>query len=152
MIVDHITQSSEYCGLHPRLEAAFAYLRNTDFSTLEDGRYAIQGDDMYALVVTYDTESPDSENRRFETHERYIDVQYVRSGRECIYSCHRNDLRQATEYDAEKDVTFYEHGDGMALNLKDGYWAVFFPQDAHMPGCIWNAPETVKKVVVKVRV
>ncbi|NTV77854.1 MAG: DUF386 domain-containing protein, partial [Clostridiales bacterium] len=40
-------------------------------------------------------------------------------------------------------------GSGSTLNLTAGTFAVFFPQDAHMPGLTVEAPTKVKKVVVK---
>jgi len=41
---------------------------------------------------------------------------------------------------------------GLSLDLSAGYFAIFYPEDAHMPGLAVEGPESVKKVVVKVRV
>ena len=39
------------------------------------------------------------------------------------------------------------------LNMTDGFFAVFCPTDAHMPGCqAGEKPEDVLKVVFKVKV
>jgi YhcH/YjgK/YiaL family protein len=37
------------------------------------------------------------------------------------------------------------------LQLTPGSFALFYPEDAHKPNCAWDAPERVRKVVVKVR-
>jgi len=42
--------------------------------------------------------------------------------------------------------------EGTALHLSQGSVAVFFPEDAHKPGCIWGKAQEVKKAVVKVKV
>ena len=54
-------------------------------------------------------------------------------------------------YNPEKDVTFYQ-GNGAVMELCDGDFAIYFPQDAHKP-CVRpeGAGETVRKAVVKVR-
>jgi len=38
------------------------------------------------------------------------------------------------------------------LILGNGYFAIFFPQDGHMPQLCVENPEPVKKVVIKVRI
>ncbi|WP_214630467.1 YhcH/YjgK/YiaL family protein [Paenibacillus agaridevorans] len=38
--------------VHPLLLKALDYLAETDFDKLEDGKYPIQGDEMYAQVMT----------------------------------------------------------------------------------------------------
>ena len=35
--------------------------------------------------------------------------------------------------------------------MRPGLFAVFFPQDAHMPGLAVDQPEPVKKMVIKIR-
>ena len=54
----------------------------------------------------------------------------------------------------EKDVAFYKNIENASkLVLKDGDFAIFFPEDAHKPCCaLNNEPSKVKKVVVKVAV
>jgi YhcH/YjgK/YiaL family protein len=36
--------------------------------------------------------------------------------------------------------------------LMPGIFAVFYPDDAHMPCCFVDKPEQVRKIVIKVRV
>ena len=38
------------------------------------------------------------------------------------------------------------------LPMTDGCYAIFFPEDVHRPCCMMDAPEDVKKIVLKVRV
>ena len=44
-------------------------------------------------------------------------------------------------------------GDGMGpVQVRAGQYAIFYPDDAHIPSCAWGAPAEVLKVVVKVKV
>ena len=62
------------------IRIALDYLKCTDFESMEPGTYPIDGDDIYAEVKDLDT-AP-AEERKMETHKRYIDVQYVVTGKE----------------------------------------------------------------------
>jgi YhcH/YjgK/YiaL family protein len=54
-------------------------------------------------------------------------------------------------YDRGKDLEFFT-GEGQFFVIEQGSFAVFFPQDVHMPAlaAAEDRPEHVKKVVVKV--
>ena len=80
MILDLIGNRERYSGLGASIERALEYLADTDFTALEDGRHPIDGEAIFALVSSYDTE-PESA-RSFEAHRKYIDVQYLLTGRE----------------------------------------------------------------------
>jgi len=53
-------------------------------------------------------------------------------------------------YDTEQDYALYG-GDVSYLRLEQGMFAIFFPEDLHMPG-IDHVASPVIKVVVKVKV
>ena len=57
------------------------------------------------------------------------------------------------DYGEEKDAAFYS-ADILPLPsyllLQPGYFAIFFPQDGHMPQLSVDKPTMVKKIVVKV--
>ena len=52
-------------------------------------------------------------------------------------------------YDGTKDVAFFL-GAGDWLTLTPGRFAIFFPQDVHLPCIQANAAQRVRKIVVKV--
>lgn len=58
------------------------------------------------------------------------------------------------DYGEEKDAAFYsaEGIKAQELTIGDGYFAVFYPQDAHMPQLSVDEPTMVKKIVVKVEI
>ena len=57
------------------------------------------------------------------------------------------------EYSAERDVMFLEDCEKASMAvLQAGEYGIFFPWDAHKPGlCYGGNPDTVRKIVVKVR-
>jgi YhcH/YjgK/YiaL family protein len=150
MILDKLTNRGRYGGITPGFDRALDYLSNTDFTVLEDGKHPIDGERIYALVMTYSTE-PERE-RSFEAHREYLDVQCILKGREIIYWAPTDELSPMGEYSEEKDIVFLSGDPRARLQLNSGNFAVFYPEDAHKPNCDWNGPQQVRKAVIKVRI
>jgi biofilm protein TabA len=150
MIHDGIKNAGTYRPLSPAFERAFAWLASHDLASLEDGRFDIDGDEVYALVQSYTTE--DRAGRDFETHRRYADIQVLVSGVEIIVYRQAEGLCPVLPYDGGKDFASWRKDGGMDLVVQSGEFAVFFPEDAHAPKIAAVSPERVKKIVVKVRV
>jgi YhcH/YjgK/YiaL family protein len=151
MIIDELTNYSLYLGVHPRLAAAFDYLRQTDLSQVEPGTREIDGRKVYVMVQQYETKV--KEKGRWEAHRKYIDVQYVLQGMELFGYASLKDLK-AIQYDEAKDFLSLQ-SDGPAgdfFRVREGTFVILFPQDAHMPGIALSRPSPVKKVVVKVAI
>ncbi len=150
MILATLADAAPYEALGERIAAGLRWLRTMD-PAIADGRHSIDGDEVFALVSTYET-GPSTE-KRFETHVRHVDLQYVADGEERILHAPAGALSVATPYDEAADITFYaEPPFASSLLMRTGDLAIFFPEDAHKPGCMAGARHTVKKVVVKVRV
>lgn len=149
MIIDSLTHASAYRHLGPRFAAAIDWLQGAT-SALADGRIEIAGEDVFALVQTYET-VPSTE-KKYESHRAYADIQFVLSGDEIIHYAPAPALRPATDYDAQKDFLLYaDPPESTPLHCGAGTFAIFFPQDAHKPGCIGGGAARIKKIVVKVR-
>jgi biofilm protein TabA len=147
MILDSLNHTSSYLSLGGRIQAAFDYLKNFDQAT-PDGRLDLDGDKLYALVQTYETEPFD--RRVFESHRRYADIQYILFGREIIHYAPSGALNPKAPYDTVRDVTFYEDSPGRAMPLEANEFVILWPQDGHKPGCVWDTPVTVRKIVLKI--
>jgi YhcH/YjgK/YiaL family protein len=149
MILDSIANREIYEPLGRRFAAGLNWLSTFD-AALGDGRIAIDGDDLFALVQSYAT-TPGSE-KRFESHRRYADIQFVASGRERILHTDTDALTVRTEYDSQSDILFYdEPGASSSILLGPGHFTILWPGDAHKPGCMAGGRDEVKKVVIKVR-
>jgi YhcH/YjgK/YiaL family protein len=149
MILAPLSDADRYRALHPGVGAALDWLRGFDPAT-EDGRYDVDGDAVFALVSSYAT-GPSTE-KRFEAHRAYLDVQLVAAGEERILHAPADGLAVEVPYEEETDVLFFaEPGVSSSLLLRTGDLALFWPADAHKPGCMAGGRAQVKKVVVKVR-
>ena len=146
MIIDQLLIAEQYYGLGTGIEAALRYLQQTDFKNVAPERYDIDGDRVYAMVQEYDAK-PKAEGF-WEAHRKYLDVQYVAAGVEHMGYAAVATL-QAGPYEEDKDFIKLE-GDGEFFLLREGYFCILAPQDAHMPGMAVGQSAPVKKVVVKV--
>lgn len=149
MIADSIENLSIYTGLGEGIKTALKYIAETDFSTVEKGKYPINGDLIYAVVNEYQTK-PEAECK-IEAHRRYIDVQFVVSGEEAIGYAPLNGQEPSIAYNDEKDCVFYTVPVSK-VKISSGMFAIFYPHDLHQPGVSAETESNVKKVVVKVRV
>jgi biofilm protein TabA len=150
MILDRLENRRSYGSLHAGLHRGLEYLAGFDAAT-PDGRYPVDGDDVFAMVQSYET-APSSE-KRFEAHRRHIDIQYLISGRERVLHLLAGTLEVDTPYDEGRDVEFYrDPAVSSSVLLLPGEFAIFHPHDVHKPGCMAGGRDPVRKVVVKVRV
>jgi len=150
MIFDLLAHQALYRSLSPRFAAGFDWLLRFDPST-PDGRIAIQGDDVFALVQTITT-GPAAE-KRFESHVKYADIQCVISGTELMQFAPRSSLPVLEPYDLSRDIAF--HADPSVSSdviCGPGSFALFFPHDGHKPCCLAGTSQRVQKAVIKVRV
>lgn len=149
MVLDKLTNASLYAPPGSRLAKAFEFLRRGDLATLANGRYEIDGDKVFALVQSYDTRP--REQGKFEAHRKYIDVQFVVAGDECMGYANLAELSVTQEY-SEKDDYLLAQGRADYVRVHPGMFTIFHPQDAHIPCMAVEKPSPVKKVVVKVAV
>ncbi|MEM9418773.1 MAG: YhcH/YjgK/YiaL family protein [Planctomycetota bacterium] len=149
MIYTTAEYADRYAKLHPLLSEAFEALHSFDPAT-PDGKIELRGDDLFANVERYTTQPADG--RRYESHQTYLDVQTIFTGRESIYVDDIDRLVVTDPYDAKRDVTFYSGADETRLDLYPGDFAIFFPEDGHKPVCECGGATEVLKVVAKVRI
>lgn len=149
MIIDKLENASQYYGIGENISVALKYLENNDLSDFENGKYEIKGDEIFVIIQDYNTK-PLSEGK-FEAHKKYIDIQYIIKGSEKMGYTYVNNLQSAYEYDETKDIVFFE-GNGDFVTVDEGFFTIFYPQDAHMPGIQSKKSEYVKKAVIKIRV
>jgi YhcH/YjgK/YiaL family protein len=151
MILDKLQNKDLYLNINSSLKKAFEFLENPNLEKLQDGRYEIDSDNIYAMVQSYSTRNPEA--NKWESHERYLDIQYIVLGDEAILWAPIEQLIVTEEYSTEKDATFYKDNSySTTLNLKKNYFCLLFPEDGHKPGCTFNTPSQVKKIVVKIKI
>ncbi|MEH7386018.1 YhcH/YjgK/YiaL family protein [Bacillus sp. JJ1521] len=147
MIIDKLSNAHLYEGVRPRLKIALDYFREHNLAELSVGEYEIDGDRVILQIHEYETKS--SEEARFECHSRYADVQYIIRGEEKMGYTNVENTRIVEEH-KERDLYFLETEAEDSVLVKEGMFALFTPEDAHMPGMYKSNPQPVKKAVVKV--
>ena len=151
MIVDKIENSDLYAKLSERIAKAFEILKETDFTEKSDGKYEVEGEELFYVVERYTTKP--IEQGRLEAHKKYIDVQFVASGEELMGFSPIDKLEIEQPYNEEKDIAFYKVPEQITkVNLEAGMFCILFPQDGHIPGRQLNGSSNVLKVVVKVKI
>ena len=136
--------------LEERIAEAIAFIEKLNFADYEKGKHIVN-EDFFFLIQEYVAKEPKA--ARFETHNNYVDIQYIIEGVEGMEVAPKETMEVSIPYNPEKDVEFYVSKEGcckMVLTAK-GY-AVFYPADAHKPCIRVGEPVTVKKIVGKVRV
>lgn len=151
MIFGHIDDLDKTRGWMPApLLTALEYLRATDPSTITCEVIEIApGIRVFDGSLT----TKDPSEKLFEIHRANIDIQYVVAGRERMdVAADRGGNPVASDNLETADALHYASvTNGSPLYLESGNYAVFFPEDAHKPGCAVDGPEDVRKIIVKVK-
>ena len=130
-------------------QQALDFLCNNNLRTLAEGTYKITCDgNTFAIVSNYETK----DSACFEAHRKYIDLQYVISGREKIKITSLDDVHGIVQpYNDTNDIEFYQTASSWQEIYTDSTQLVFlFPNQVHLPGIKVKDGEYVKKVVIKI--
>jgi len=151
MIKDNLQHIDYYNYLSPGIYYGLKYLKNTDFSTMENGKYEIKEGKVYAIVQDYDT-NPEIEGR-FEAHKKFVDIQFIIEGEEQIFVGNLEEFEESIPYDEEKDICFLIPKSDAKIEpvkLIPGEYVILTPKDVHMPSIFVEESKHVKKVVLKI--
>lgn len=150
MIYDTLNNIESYKGLFPDIYEGLKFLQqvNPDIAV---GTYQLSPN-VKAIVSEYTTKEVNENG--YEAHRKNIDIQYLLKGTEKIAYIPVEELLEMKPYSEETDAAFYNAVSDFSpstFDLRPGYYAIFFPQDGHMPQLSNNKSEKVKKVVIKVQ-
>ena len=149
MIIDTLDNAAKYSSVHPLFAKAFEFLYSIDLKNVEVGKYEISEGLNYVVVEKEGMTSEES-TAKFECHNKHIDIQLCIRGKENLGWKPRNDCKSLkAEYNAEKDVLFYNDSPDTFFELTDNQFVIFFPEDVHAP---MIADGIIKKLIVKVRI
>ena len=149
MILANHNDALTYRGIHPNLDLALAHITPEFLAKVGSERVELKGGDVYATRFTYET-APEEESF-FEAHKKFLDIHIMVDGSEGVELAPPETLQ---EFDRVEANDFYAYR-GLArcrLNLSPGDFLVVFPNDAHRIKMQLDRPETVSKVVFKVRI
>ncbi|RIK84178.1 MAG: YhcH/YjgK/YiaL family protein [Planctomycetota bacterium] len=148
MILTSLHDADRYSALHPGFPAAFEFLRTGQCESLPPGKHTLDGDRLFMLIA--EDAGRGRAGAPLEAHRRYIDIQYVVRGVDTmgwrpLEKCER----PRSEFDAAKDIVFFDDAPVAWFDVPAGTFTIFFPHDAHAP-LAGDAPP--RKAVVKVAV
>ena len=148
MILDTIENAGRYLPLHPGFNAAFEYLKHTDFGPLGAGRHEIDGDRLFVMVNR--AKGRGRGGVKLESHRKYIDIQYTIVGTDEIGWKPTPDCDEiAVAFDPQKDVGFFADQPQAWVAVPPTRFTIFYPEDAHAP---MGAECELLKAVMKVAV
>lgn len=128
---------------------AYDFLMGNHLESLDVGRYELnQG--VFVNIDTYKTKA--AEKLQFESHKKYIDIQFMINGSEIIRVSGISHLRRIMPYDTVRDIMFYQNREADSeYLLEQGRGIILYPEDAHMPCvCAGKKGCMVKKAVIKI--
>lgn len=148
MIVDSLKNARLYYGINEDIKAGLKYLEGLS-PDVELGEYQVT-ENVKSIVSEYETKK--IFERGFEAHRTVIDIQYPIIGRERIKWSNLTGMEMHIDYDPDKDRAFYKNPSGDThVDIGAGFFAIFFPEDAHGPQHYVDKPELIKKVTLKVK-
>ena len=125
----------------------FEFLKE-DLISKPVGTYVLKENELKAIISEYETKTP--EVAKWESHKKFIDLQYVICGREKMGLLPLDKAILQEEYQSEKDLIFFGEQDGEYFTATPEVYYLFFPQDVHRPGLRIDGAEKVKKLVLKI--
>jgi len=146
MILDVLENAKRYYCLADGFGAAFDFLRRPDLKTLPVGKYEIDGERVFAMVAM--EQGRRKEDAGLETHRKYIDIQMILDGTDTMGWKPSGQCREPVgDYEPGSDLQFFDDAPDAWIDVGAGAFAVFFPEDAHMP---LISSGQIHKVVVKI--
>ena len=151
MIFDDFSSLSRYVSILPVQEIQ-KFTSRYDLTRIPNGEIEISGRDLFVRVAEYATGPADE--KKFEAHAVYADLQLIASGVECMEVLLDKTPLPVTDYDEKADIQFYQASKNISqVCVSAGQFTVFFPGELHRPGCIVEGVSSrVKKLVFKIRV
>ena len=149
MIIDSLSGAEKYYGMHPLFAKAFKHLQSLDLQNIEEGRYELQGSNLFYMVTNKEGLSKEVSIAKFECHNEYIDIQLCIKGKETVGWKPRDSCSRQKGSGGKPDFIFYEEALDMYFQLTNNQFAIFFPGDVHAP---MIGEGKIKKIVMKIKI
>lgn len=142
--------SKQNADLKARVDKAINYILTLDHKNIKVGTYQVSEDFFY---IVKEIETQPREHCIFESHRKYIDIQWVIEGQMAIETADVSILNIEKEYDSEKDVVLWVKKDNlMKTVLTSGSYAVLYPNNAHISALsVNNQSQKVNLIVGKLK-
>lgn len=145
-----------------KFERAFAYIEklqdknSSEYKSIlnikvDECNKIVLDENCFVLEQSYITKN--KENCLFESHRKYIDIQYMFEGDEIMEVENVNNLEVSSIYDEKLDYAkHFQTSNSSSLKIKESEMAIFYPHDAHMPCIKIDENKKIIKAVFKILV
>lgn len=128
-------------------QEALDFIKNTDLSSLANGRYIIDEGNVWVNVV--ETNLRPAAEALLEAHDKFIDIHIPISASESYGTRTRSGCEKPKgEIDKSDDIIFFDDDIADIITKQPGDMTVFAPDMAHAP-LIGTGP--IRKAIFKVR-
>lgn len=141
--------AESYFKFKSRWDMAFKFLKENDLTKLS-GQHEIDGKNVHVIVADYD--SKEKSATRYESHDKYVDIQYVAVGEELMGKTTRDKAEVSVPYNQANDITFYDFEGGDYFKATPESFFMFFPEEVHRPSVKIDGSVPIKRIVVKILV
>jgi YhcH/YjgK/YiaL family protein len=142
MILDRIDNVRFYQNLSPLIKQGLDYIKNLKISDLKNQKLN-HGNGITGQVSVYIGRDPSL--LKFESHRTHVDIEYIVKGQEYVEFEHPDNLKVKEAYDPQKDVKYYHDPiSPTRLLIKESYFIIYYPDDAHKSGIKANDNEVYK--------
>ena len=145
MFTGRLEPSPIYRQCLPHWDEILAFAAQID-PQLPPGSYRLDCG-VEVLLKSYQTKAPEA--CRYESHRRTIDLMIGLEGEEYIYFLPADGLTPAEEQPQRDAIKYRENPLASRVLLSPGFFAAFFPGEAHGVGIQAGESRSLKKLVVK---
>lgn len=150
MIYGELRELKFYKGISKNLDKAIECIESGAYKTAPEGKNIIDDDNVFFNCQTVKTQPV--EERFFEGHKKYIDIQIVINGEEKIGYSTRSNVVRTTPWNRETDFEKYEGSVDHLFELNGDTFIILFPEEPHMPLIHGEkGPMEIKKAVFKIK-
>ena len=152
MIYDRLDNLERYNTIIPYMKEIIKFLNENKMHGLEVGTHTLIENRLKVKIQEITTQP--KEERPWESHKEWIDIQLPITGAEGIGAIYTDVFPSVKEAHPERDTWYYEECDHSygVLDVYPGEFVVFMPGELHKPRCMVQQPKAIRKMIIKVRI
>ena len=134
-----------------KVDKAIDFIVDKKYLNANFGKNLIEGNSIY---FDYPEKVMTRENKDIESeyHKKYADIHIVLEGEEIIGYTSFEDCVETKAYNSEKDIAFVKGENQAEVLLNGKNFALFFPEEVHLPLLKVGEIKEIKKVVFKIEI
>lgn len=133
-------------------DEAFNFLKTNNLADMKPGKYVIDSNNVIATITELNPN--DKDQVKWEAHRNFNDLQYIIKGKAemGIASVSSPNSIVSIPYDPKTDNENFTVTGEKYYDAEPGTFFIFSPNEIHRPAFKVEGYDTIKKIVIKVRV